>query len=168
MARLPLVMAPHPIFKQQAQAVDKVDDAVRLFMDNLLETLYHEEGIGIAAPMVGVLQRIVIVDLQEDKQKAPLFCVNPVITMSSDTTQAFTEASLCFPGISAVITRPQTIGLRYVDYDGKPQEMTAEGFLATCLQHEIDYLNGITFLDHLSLMKRDMLLRKMKKIRSHA
>jgi peptide deformylase len=163
-----LVYAPNPIFKKKAEPVEKVDDAIRALVDDMFKTLEFEQGAGMGANMVGILKRIAIVDLCEDGASNPYTFINPEIVWHSEETQEHEEASLCFPGISAKITRPETIKVRYLDYDGKPQELKAEGFLATVIQHEIDYLDGITFLDHLSKMKRDMLIKKMKKhIKQH-
>lgn len=163
MAHLQLVYAPNPIFKQKAQAVEMVDDEVRGLIDAMFATLYVERGIGLGANMVGVLKRIVVIDLQEGGKKTPLALVNPQITSKSEETQTYLEASLCFPGISADVTRPKAVTVKYLDYDGKPQQLEAEGFLATVVQHEMDYLDGKVFLDYVSRMKRDMLLKKMNK-----
>lgn len=165
MAILSLIHAPHPIFKQKAAPVAKVDDAIRALVDSMFATMRYEHGVGLGANMVGVLQRIAIADLQEHGVSNPYTFINPEIFWRSEELQEFEEASLCFGGISAFIKRPNAIKLRYLDYDGQPQELAAEGFLATVIQHEVDYLDGITFLDHLSKMKRDMLLKKMEKYR---
>lgn len=163
MSPLPLVYAPHPIFKIEAEPVSVVDDNIRKLIDDMLKTLYLEGAVGLGANMVGVLKRIAIVDLQEKGTRSPFIFINPVITWRSDEKQTFKESSLCFLGISADISRPRAIKIRYLDYHGNEQELEAEGFLATVIQHEVDYLDGITFLDYLSKMKRDMLIRKMQK-----
>lgn len=160
---LQLIYAPNPIFKQKAEPIVEVDDELRSLLDAMLKTLYIEQGIGIGANMVGILKRVAIVDIQENQTRNPLFFINPTITWKSDTTQTFKEASLSFPGIGAEITRPDAIEVNYLDYNGTPQTLKAEGFLATVMQHEIDYLDGTVFLDHLSKVKRDMLLKKMHK-----
>lgn len=163
-----LVYAPNPIFKQKASLVDVVDDTIRASLDKMLNTMYIEHGVGIGANMVGLLQQLVVIDLQEDGKKQPLFMVNPTISWASDNMQTFTEASLSFPGISAPITRPAEIEVSYLDYEGKPSSLKATGFLATVIQHEIDYLHGKTYLDYLSHTKRSMLLKKMQKhIKAH-
>ena len=162
-----LIFAPHPIYKTLCPKITELTDQHRALLDDLLATLYSEHGVGIAAPMIGESQPLVVIDLQENGIKSPLFMVNPEIISSSAETQTIEEASLSFLGISAPVTRPQTITVRYMDYEGKTQELTAEGFLATCIQHEVDYLNGLTFLDHLSPVKRDMLVRKMVKNKKH-
>ncbi|MCE3232713.1 MAG: def1 [Rickettsiaceae bacterium] len=167
MTILPLIIAPNPIFKQKAKDVEAVDDSVRKLMDDMMETLAAEHAVGMGANMVGILKRIVVISLEEDGQTKKLFMVNPEVVGSSAEKQTFMEASICFPGISADITRPKNIKLKYLDYDGKPQELEAEGFLSTCIQHEIDYLDGKVFLDYLSPLKRDTLLRKMAKFKKN-
>jgi peptide deformylase len=163
MSVLSLVYAPDPVFKKKCTAVDVVDDTIRQIADDMLATLEHEKAVGIGAPMVGITKQIAVVDLCENNISKPYCFINPEITWRSDETQEFEEASLCFPGISANITRPKAIHVRYLDRDGNEQELEAEGFLATVIQHEMDYLEGKVFLDYLSKMKRDMLMRKMQK-----
>lgn len=163
MKHLQLVYAPNPIFKQKALPVNKVDDEIRMLVDQMLNTVYVEGGIGIGGNMVGILKRIVVIDLQENRLRNPRIFINPEITWYSKEMQTFKEASLCFLGIDADITRPKTIKMNYLDYDGNFQEIEADGFLATVIQHEVDYLNGKIFLDHLSKLKRDHLIKKMEK-----
>lgn len=163
MALLPLIYAPHPIFKQKSLPVEVVDDTVRQLINDLFETMEVEKAIGMAANMVGVLQQIVVVDLLEDGVSKPYTFINPEIIWRSDDTQEHEEASICFVGVSAKITRPNAIKMRYLDINGTMQELEAQGFLACVIQHEVDYLNGITFPDYLSKMKRDMLFKKMQK-----
>lgn len=163
MPPLTLIYAPHPIFKTKAEAVMTVDDNIRKLVDDMLATIYLEKAVGLGANMVGILKRIAVVDLQEKGVRSPFIFINPEITWCSEEKQTFKEASLCFPGIFADISRPKAIKIRYLDYNGIEQELEAEGFLATVIQHEVDYLNGITFLDYLSKMKQDMLVRKMVK-----
>jgi len=163
MAHIPLVYAPNDIFRKKAIAVGSVDESLRTLVDSMFETMYLAHGVGIGANMVGVLKRIAIVDIQENGVRAPLTFINPEIIWRSDEKQVYEEASLSFPGISAQISRPKAIKLKYLDYNGQAQEMEAEGFLATVIQHEIDYLDGKTFLDYLSKLKRDTLMRKMIK-----
>jgi len=160
---LQLVYAPDPIFKKTCDPIAKVDDATRQIVDDMLKTLEFEKAAGIGANMVGILKQIAVVDLHENDISTPYCFINPEIFWKSDDTQTFEEASLCFPGISAKITRPSKIKLRYLDYDGKQCELEADGFFAAVIQHEVDYLHGKIFLDHLSKMKRDMLIKKMLK-----
>lgn len=163
MKHLQLVYAPHPIFRQKALPVDKIDDEIRMLADKMLATVYLEGGIGIGGNMVGVLKRIVVIDLQENGVRNPRIYINPEIIWYSEETQTFKEASLCFLGIDADVTRPKAIKITYLDYDGKQHEIDAEGFLATVIQHEVDYLDGKIFLDYLSKLKRDTLIKKMEK-----
>ncbi|WP_286831321.1 MULTISPECIES: peptide deformylase [Kordiimonas] len=163
MAHLHIVTAPNPIFRQKALPVVDVDDGIKALAGQMLDVMYENRGIGIAANMVGLLHRIIVVDIQPDGNRDPLVCINPEITWASDETSTNEEASLSFPGISADITRPNAIKLTYLDQQGEKQELDAEGFLAIVIQHEMDYLDGRTYLDHLSKMKRDRLLKKMQK-----
>lgn len=163
MLTLPLVIAPHPIFRKVAEPIDTIDDEVREQVKAMFDTLYREQGVGLGANMVGLLKRIIVIDLKEDGKKSPIAMINPDLTWTSVEQQTFEEGSLSFPGISAKITRPQTIHVTWLDPEGKVQTMEATGFLATVIQHEMDYLDGRTYLDHLSPVKRKMLLKKMEK-----
>ena len=163
MKPLELIIAPHPIFKQKAQLVTKFDVELKHQTECMFDVLYHHQGIGLGANMVGLLKRIVIIDLQKDSQHTPMVFINPEIISASAEQQAFHEASLSFPNIGAEITRPKTINLKYQNLSGVEKNLKAEGWLATVIQHEMDYLDGKTFLDHLAPMKRNTLLRKLKK-----
>ena len=163
MTALKLILAPDPVFRKKAAPVCEITDDIRALVAAMFETLYTHDGLGIGANMVGILKRIVVVDMREGGEKSPIALINPVITTSSDETQAFAEASLSYPGITAEITRPRLITVDYVDTDGAPQTLTAEGWFAQVLQHEIDYLDGRVFLDYLKPVKRSMLLKKMQK-----
>ena len=165
MTQLSIVYAPNQVFKKIAEPVEVVDDEIRTLADQMLSTMYSKEAIGLGANMVGILKRIVVVDLQEDGILKPYIFINPEITYYAEELQTFTERSLSFPGIKADITRPKSIKLKYLDKSGKNQELKASGFFATVIQHEIDYLNGKVFLDYLSKCKRDTLLKKMQKHR---
>lgn len=163
MALLSLVYAPNPIFKQKAAPVLQVDAQVRQLAADMLETMAFEKAVGLGANMVGELKQIAVVDLCENGISKPYVFINPQIVWASEEMQENEEASLSFVGISAMIQRPKAIRLSYLDSDGKAQELEAEGFFACVIQHEVDYLNGITFLDHLSKLKQDILMKKMKK-----
>ena len=165
MSQLDLVIAPDPVFRQKAKPVDKVDAMTIANAERMLEVLRQAKGVGIGANMVGLLQRIIVIDLPDSGSEMPLFMINPNLVEISKETQSYEEASLSFPGISAEIKRPAKITVEYLDLDGKSHQMTAIGFLGTVIQHEIDYLDGILFFDHLSKLKRDALLRKYKKSR---
>ena len=158
---LSLIYAPNNIFQKTAKPVEKIDDKVRQNIDEMFAVLGKEDGIGLGANMVGLLDRIIVLDWPQGNIKLPM--INPEITYLSDETQQFEEASLSYPGIKAKITRPKKIKVTYLDCDNKKQEMEAEGYLSTLIQHEIDYLNGKVFLDHLSNLKRNILLKKMNK-----
>jgi len=169
MAVLQLVLGPDPILKQKAAPITEITDEVKTLVADMFDTLYVRKGLGIGANMVGELKRIVVVDLQEDGKKTPIALINPEITWRGDKMETREEASLCFPGISAEVTRPDAIKVRYTDLEGNEQLINAEGWLATVLQHEIDYLDGKVYLDYLSKMKRDRLIKKMQKqIKSHS
>ncbi len=163
MSVLSLIYAPDPIFKKKAEAVTQFDETLKAHAQDLLDTLEYEQGVGMASPMVGVLQRIIVTDLQEGGISAPRVFVNPVIIAVSSETQTHEEASLCFPGIGAEVTRPLRITLQYHTVDGETKTEEAEGFFASVIQHEMDYLDGRTYLDHLSKLKKDTLMRKMQK-----
>lgn len=168
MTDLQIITAPDPIFRKKASPVAEVTESVKATATEMLDVMYENRGIGIAANMVGLLDRIIVVDIQPDGNREPLVCINPEITWSSDEQSTNEEASLSFPGISADVTRPNAIKLSYLDIDGNKQKLDAEGFLAIVIQHEMDYLDGRTYLDHLSKMKRDRLLKKMQKyMKSH-
>jgi peptide deformylase len=158
---LQLIYAPHEIFLQTAKPVKEVNDDIRFVIDNMFSTLRVEKGVGLGANMVGILERIIVVSWEAGDARFSM--INPEITYRSEETQEHTEASLSFPGIEAKITRPKKIKVSYLDYSGNKQEMEYEGFLATIIQHEIDYLDGKIFLDYLSKIKRDRLLKKMQK-----
>ncbi len=164
MAVLDLVMGPDPIFRKKAEPVGSVTDEVRRIMDDMLETLHFEHGIGMAANMVGILKRVIVVEVDENGEKKKFLMADPEIIEKSEEKQIFMEASLCFPGISADVERPKTVKIKYLDYEGELKELEASGFLSTCFQHEIDYLDGKIFLDYLSPLKRNTLMRKMNKV----
>ncbi|RED53475.1 peptide deformylase [Aestuariispira insulae] len=162
---LELVLGPDPIFRKKAETVTLFDEELGKTAQAMLEALYREQGLGLGANMLGLLQRIIVVDLQEGGTKAPMILVNPAVTEKSAETQTFTEASLSFPGLSAEITRPRSVTVTFQDINGESHSISADGWLATILQHEIDYLDGILYFDYLSATKRNMLLRKAKKLK---
>lgn len=172
MAIMPIYVAPHPVLKKVAEPVTEgITDELRQFMDDMLETMYATRGIGLAAPQVGVSKRILVLDVEqgdEDEEGniakgTPLFFINPEIVWSSDELNTYKEGCLSVPGQYADVERPEKVRISFIDYHGKQQEVEADGLLATCLQHEIDHLNGVLFVDHLSTLKRDMVMRKLKK-----
>jgi peptide deformylase len=165
MALLRILEAPDPRLKQRAAPVAVVDDAVRALMDDMLETMYRAPGIGLAAPQVGVLQRIVVLDLGPAEARQPRFLVNPEIVWRSAETVIGEEGCLSLPEQFADIERAKAVRVRHLDRAGEVQEIDAEDLLARCLQHELDHLDGILFVDHLSALKRNMILRKLHKQR---
>jgi peptide deformylase len=161
---LELVLAPDPIYKITCSAVETVDDDVRDLLEEMMQILRAEHAMGLGAPMVGLTQRLVVVELEDESGKHHSYkMVNPKITERSAETRTTTEASITFLGISAPVTRPAAITVTYLDETGVKQTLEAQGILATCLQHEIDYLDGRTFLDYQPPVKRDMLRRKLEK-----
>lgn len=163
MTKLALIIAPNSIFSQHAEPVDDVDDEIRQHISEMFEVLYQEQGVGLGANMVGLLKRIIVIDLQEGGIKTPLAMINPEITSTSDEMQARDEASLSFPGIHGEVSRPRSIDVSYLDELGVTRTLHADGWLATVIQHERDYLDGVVYLDYLSKMKRKMLMKKMLK-----
>jgi peptide deformylase len=161
---LPVITAPDPRLKIKARPVPAVDDKVRRLMDDMLETMYGSLGIGLAAPQVGRSERVLVVDVaREGEQRQPLKLANPEVLWRSDELMVCNEGCLSLPEQYAEVTRPAKIRLRYLDYQNEIREIDAEGLLATCLQHEIDHLDGILFVDHISPLKRGMILRKLAK-----
>ena len=166
MAKLPIVLAPDPVLKAKAKPIDRVDDSIRSLMDDMLDTMYAAPGIGLAANQIGVLKRVLVLDVaREGEPPEPMGMANPEIVWQSDELSTYNEGCLSLPEQYADITRPAAVRVRYPDRDGKSQELAAEGLLATCVQHEIDHLNGVLFVDHLSPLKRNMIMRKLTKLK---
>jgi peptide deformylase len=172
MAVLPIYVAPHPVLKKVAEPVaGGVTDELRKLMDDMLDTMYAAHGIGLAAPQVGVSKRILVLDIKQREAKEgeepsrgePLFFINPEVTWESEEQNVYNEGCLSVPDQYAEVERPKKVKIKFLDYHGKEREIEADGLLATCLQHEIDHLDGVLFVDHLSTLKRDMILRKVKK-----
>jgi peptide deformylase len=164
MAVLPIIVAPDPRLKQVAKPVDQVDAEVRRLMDDMLETMYKAPGIGLAAPQVGVLKRVIVVDIARDDEKPqPFRMANPELISVSEEDAVYNEGCLSLPEHYADVTRPAAIKVRYLDHENEIRELEADGLLATCIQHEMDHLDGILFVDHLTALKRNMILRKLLK-----
>ena len=169
MALLPILTAPDPALKKISAPVKQVDASIRKLMDDMLETMYHAPGIGLAAPQVGVLKRVIVLDLaREGEEPQPLRIANPEIVWVSDDDATYNEGCLSVPEHYADVVRPGACRVKYLDHDNKQQEIAAEGLLATCLQHEIDHLDGVLFIDHLTALKRNMILRKLLKAKKAA
>lgn len=185
MAIRSILIAPDPRLKRISDPVDKVTDELRALMDDMLDTMYEAPGIGLAAIQIGVAKRIIVVDLGkptspddengDEKKKPtqaeiiaarrPMYFVNPEITWASDDYLVCEEGCLSVPDLYEEVERPAQVKVRYLDYHGKLQEVDAEGMLAVCIQHEMDHLEGILFIDHLSRLKREMMLKKLAKSR---
>lgn len=167
MAKLDIITLPDRKLRVKSAPVERVDDEVRKFMDDMLETMYAAPGIGLAAVQVGVPRRIVTIDVSsredENAPPSPLYLINPEILTRSDELQVAEEGCLSIPEYFAEVERPAHVRVAYVDQHGKLQELDADGILAVCLQHEIDHLDGTLFIDHLSRLKRDMVIKKFTK-----
>jgi len=165
MAVRPLVILPDPLLKRVSAPVEAVTDEIRDLMDEMLETMYAAPGIGLAAIQIGVPRRVVVMDLvkDEDKPKDPQFFVNPEILSASEETAEYEEGCLSIPEVFENVTRPKAVRIRYLDRNGLVQERDCEGLMATCIQHEIDHLNGVLFIDHISRLKRERVVKKFAK-----
>ena len=179
---LSLVIAPNPLLKQISKPVEKIDDALRQLMNDMVNTMYSEHGVGLAAVQVGVLKRVLVIDVDYETEDHdhhydhhgcggvhvtntnPRFFINPEIIESSKECSSYNEGCLSFPDARSEVVRPQIVKVKYLDKNSKEHVEEMSGLLATCIQHEIDHLNGITFVDHISKLKREMILNKMKKL----
>jgi peptide deformylase len=161
---LPILVAPHPALKTAARPVGPQDaDSVRSLIPRMFATMYRAPGIGLAAPQVGVGLRLTVIDLMRDEKSEPLVLINPELAAASDDLATREEGCLSLPNQFAEITRPARVRVRYLDQEGVRREIEADGLLAACIQHEIDHLNGVLFVDHLSSLKRNMILRRLAK-----
>ena len=152
------------MLRKVSEPVTKIDAEIKGLMDDMLETMYNAPGIGLAAVQIGILKRVIVIDLsKEGEKKTPLFFVNPEITFKSDDLISYEEGCLSIPNQFAEVKRPNTCKISFLDYEGKEKEINADGLLATCIQHEIDHLNGILFIDHLKKKKKDLIIKKTKK-----
>ncbi|MEM8838819.1 MAG: peptide deformylase [Pseudomonadota bacterium] len=177
MAKLEILTIPDKVLKQESEPVETVDDELRAFMDDMLETMYAAPGIGLAGPQVGMLKRIATIDVakrsadeegageQEETTPDPIFLINPRVVWSSEEPSYYEEGCLSIPDYYAEVVRPASVVVEYLDREGAERELTAEGLLATCVQHEIDHLDGILFIDHLSKLKRDRVIKRFQKMK---
>ncbi len=185
MALRPILVAPDPRLKQVSEPVSEVTDELRLLMDDMLETMYAAPGIGLAAIQIGVAKRVIVIDLGKPKDGAdeasgaddgkerkkaekdpdPMYFVNPEIVWASDDLVVCEEGCLSVPDLYDEVERPARVRVRYLDYHGQRQEIDCDGMLAVCIQHEMDHLEGVLFIDHLSRLKREMMLKKLQKSR---
>jgi peptide deformylase len=164
MALKKILIEPNKTLRQKSLPVEKVDGELQKLIDDMLETMYAAPGIGLAAIQVGVPKRIIVLDIaSKDEPKNPMCFINPEIIEKSETNSSYEEGCLSVPGQFAEIDRPSKCYLKYLDYYGQPKELKAEGMLATCIQHEIDHLEGILFIDYLSKLKRSMIVKKLSK-----
>ncbi len=159
-----ILIEPDPILRKKCSNLEIVNDDVRKLMDQMLATMYNAPGIGLAAIQIGILKRVVVIDISKDQEKKnPIFLVNPVILNKSKSTSVYEEGCLSLPGQFAEIERPAECVIKYIDYNGKEKKLEAKGLLATCVQHEVDHLDGILFIDYLSKLKKDMIIKKLIK-----
>ena len=160
----PILTAPDPRLQAVSMDVEAVDAAIRTLVDDMADSMYAAEGIGLAAIQIGVAKRILVIDLdQKEGKKNPVAYINPKITWASDEMAVCEEGCLSVPEIWDDVERPARIRCEYLDRDGKKQTLEADGLLATCLQHEMDHLNGVLFIDHLSRLKKNMAIKKLTK-----
>ena len=159
-----IIIEPDPILRKKCESLEIVDAETKKLMDDMLETMYAAPGIGLAAVQVGILKRLVVIDISKDEEKKkPIFLINPQIIHKSEKTSVYEEGCLSLPGQFAEIERPAKCTIKYIDYNGKEKDLKADGLLATCIQHEVDHLNGILFIDYLSKLKKDMIIKKLVK-----
>ena len=164
MALRQILTEPNKILREKSLTVKVVDEDLQKLMDDMLETMYAAPGIGLAAIQVGVPKRVIVLDIApKDKPKNPMFFVNPEIITKSENSSTYEEGCLSVPGQFAEINRPDKCHIKYLDYYGQPKEIKADGMLATCIQHEIDHLEGILFIDYLSKLKKNMIVKKLSK-----
>ena len=166
MALLPIITAPDPRLKTVASRVDAVDDDIRRLMDDMLETMYAAPGVGLAAPQVGISKRVIVVDVaRTGDAPEPMQMANPEIIEASSERSTVEEVCLSLPEHFAEVKRPERVRIRYLDRENEIRERDMDGFLATCIQHEMDHLDGILFVDHISGLKRGMIMRKLTKLK---
>lgn len=160
----PLIILPDPLLRQVSKPIERVDDELLKLADDMLETMYDAPGIGLAGIQIGVPRRILVIDLaREGEEPAPQIFINPEIVASSEELSVYEEGCLSIPEYYAEVERPATVTVKHIGRDGKEHLAEADGLLATCLQHELDHLNGILFIDHISRLKRDMVIKKFTK-----
>ena len=166
MSILKILKEPDPILRKKSAPVASVDKNIKKLMNDMLETMYAAPGIGLAAAQVGILKRVIVIDLAKDGEKnSPLFFANPVLTLNSEILEKKEEGCLSIPDYFAEIKRPHACHVNYLDQHGKEKKLKAEGLLATCIQHEIDHCDGILFIDYLSKLKRMFISKKLAKLK---
>ena len=162
MSLLPILEFPDPRLRKKAEPVERVDDALRQVLDDMVETMYHAEGIGLAATQVNVHQRMLVIDISEERN-SPMVFINPEITVIDPEPLGHEEGCLSVPGYYELVTRPRKVRVNALDKQGDPFELVAEGILAVCIQHEVDHLNGKLFVDYISSLKRERIRSKLEK-----
>ena len=166
MALLPIITAPDPRLKTVASRIDAADENIRRLMDDMLETMYAAPGVGLAAPQVGISKRVIVVDVaRTGDAPEPMQMANPEIIEASSERSTVEEGCLSLPEHFAEVKRPERVRVRYLDRENEIREQEMDGFLATCVQHEIDHLDGVLFVDHISGLKRGMIMRKLTKLK---
>ena len=168
MALIPIILIPDPVLRKVASPVAEITDGTRQLLDDMAETMYDAPGIGLAAPQVNISERIIVMDCGRDEQPELYKMINPEIIASSQERSVLEEGCLSIPNQTADVERPAHVDVRYLDVDGNEQMLHCEGLLAACVQHEIDHLDGVLFIDHISRLKRDMIVRKALKDLRHA
>ena len=163
MAIRTIITEPNKLLRQISKPVNSVGKEEQKLMDDMLETMYDANGIGLAAIQIGIPKRIIVIDLNKDEKKNPMYFVNPIIKQKNSVNSIYEEGCLSVPNQFAEIERPNKCEVEYLDFDGKKQLLKAEGLLATCIQHEMDHLEGILFIDYLSKLKKSMILKKLSK-----
>tara|TARA_Y100001958_G_C21219873_1_gene545263 strand:- start:1199 stop:1723 length:525 start_codon:yes stop_codon:yes gene_type:complete len=164
MSKKKIVIEPDPILRKKSEVLETVNADLRKLMDDMLETMYAAPGIGLAAVQVGILKRLIVIDISKnDEKKNPIFLINPKIISKSKNTSVYEEGCLSLPGHFAEIERPHECDVIYLDYNGKEKKLKATGLLSTCIQHEVDHLDGVLFIDYLSKLKKDMIIKKLVK-----
>ena len=161
-----IITEPDKILRQISSTVENVGDKERKIMDDMLETMYSANGIGLAAIQIGIPKRIIVIDLKVKNKKTPLYFVNPIIKNKDNLKSTYEEGCLSVPNQFAEIDRPKKCDVEYLDYNGEKKILNAEGLLATCIQHEMDHLEGILFIDYLSKLKKSMIIKKLSKSKS--
>jgi len=158
-----IITVPDPLLKSISKPVDKIDNKIKILINDMLETMYNAPGIGLAAIQIGIPLRIIVIDISKGDEKKPHFFVNPNIVWRSDKTSTYEEGCLSIPNQFAEIERPESCKVEYLDLNNQKKEIEASGLLSTCIQHEIDHLNGILFIDYLSKLKKNMIIKKVTK-----
>ena len=159
-----ILTIPDPLLRKKSLSVEKVDKEIRNLMDDMISTMYDAPGIGLAAVQIGVPKRVVVMDLSKNPdRKKPMYFINPEIIWKSNVNSSYEEGCLSIPNQFAKVERPEKCYIKYLDYEGNEKKLEAEGLLSTCIQHEIDHLNGVLFIDYLSKLKKDMIIKKVSK-----